>query len=249
MNPDRPLFYRTVVPLDSRRHEALRISRPLRPLDYARDANVIPALVDEFDLAMAEIPIAYLPGKNCPSAVFVTGSSPGTNIYVTDGGLWNGTYVPAYLRRYPFIIGEVSEDDSVLCIDESYDGLGEAEGDRLFSETGVQQDALTNALTLAQSYRDAAIRTEAFCAMLRDFDLLQTATLDTIKPDGAKSVVHGLLIMNEVALAALPSDKLYALHAEGYLKAIYSQIASLRAVSKLLPTVAPKARAGAKKTA
>lgn len=249
MESTKPLFYKTVVPLDTRRHESLRITSPVRPLDYAREANVIPALVDEFDLAMAEIPIAFLPGTDSPSAVFVTGSAPGTNIYVTDEGLWNGAYVPAYLRRYPFIIGDVSESESVLCIDESYEGLGEAEGDRFFSEAGEQQDTLTNALTLAQSYRDAAVRTEAFCRMLRDFDLLQTATLDTVAPDGSKSVVHGLLIINEAALAALSADKLHVLHAEGYLKAIYSQIASLRAVSKLLPDVVSKARSKSKKTA
>jgi len=249
MTSAKPLFYKTVIPLDSKRHEALRISRPIRPLDYARDANVIPALVDEFDLAMAEIPIAYLPGADCPSAVFVTGSAPGTNVYVTEDGLWNGAYVPAYLRRYPFIIGDVSDTESVLCIDESYEGLGEAEGDRFFSDKGAQQDPLTNALTLAQSYRDAAVRTETFCAMLRDLDLLQPATLDTTAPDGSTSVVHGLLIVNEDALAALPADKLYTLHEAGFLKAIYSQIASLRAVSKLLPAVASKAKAAGKKSA
>jgi len=248
MQSTQPLFYKNVTPLDSVRHKSLRISRPTRPLDYAREANVIPALVDEFDLAMVEIPIAYLPGADCPSAVFVTGSSPGNNVYVTDEGLWNGAYVPAYLRRYPFIVGDVSDSESVLCIDESYEGLGNADGERFFSEKGVQEEALTNALTLAQSYRDAAVRTDAFCAMLRDFDLLQTATLDTTAPDGSKSVVHGLLIIDEAALAALPADKLHSLHSAGFLKAIYSQIASLRAVSKLLPAEAPNARSGGKKS-
>jgi hypothetical protein len=249
MYPAKPLFYKTVVPLDSNRHEALRISRPVRPLDYAREANVIPALVDEFELAMADMPIAYLPGAEYPSAVFVTGSAPGTNVYVTEDGLWNADYVPAYLRRYPFIIGDVSETESVLCIDESYEGFGEAEGERFFSDRGDQQDPLTNALTLAQSYRDAAVRTEAFCAMLRDMDLLQPATLDTTAPDGSKSVVHGLLIVNEDALSALSADNLYKLNHAGFLKAIYSQIASLRAVSKLLPAAASKAQSGAKKSA
>jgi hypothetical protein len=248
MTSAKPLFYKTVVPLDSKRHKALRLSRPVRPLGYAREANVIPALVDEFDLAMAEIPIAYLPGTDCPSAVFVTGSAPGTNVYVTDDGLWNAAYVPAYLRRYPFIIGDVSDTESVLCIDESYEGLGDTKGDRFFSDKGMQQDPLTNALTLAQTYRDAAVRTEAFCAMLRDLDLLQPATLDTTAPDGSKSVVHGLLIVNEAALAALSADKLYRLHEAGFLKAVYSQIASLRAVSKLMPVEAPKAKSAGKKT-
>ncbi len=249
MQSATPLFYKTVVPLDSERHKSMRISRPVRPLDYAREANVIPALVDEFDLALGDIPIAFLPGADGPSAVFVTGAAPGTNVYVTKDGLWNGAYVPAYLRRYPFIIGDVNDSESVLCIDESYDGLGQKEGDRFFSEAGEQEASLTDALTLAQSYRDAAARTEAFCKMLQDFELLQTATLDTTTPDGSKSVVHGLMIIDEAALAALPADKLHTLHAAEYLKAIYTQIASLRAVNKLSPVSEPDAKSGKKKTA
>jgi len=248
MQSANPLFYKSIVPVDSQRHRSVRMFRPLRPLAYAREANLIPALVDEFDLAMADIAIAFLPGAEGPSAVFVTGAAPGTNVYVTDSGLWNGAYVPAYLRRYPFIIGDVTETNSVLCIDETYAGLGETEGERFFSDTGVQEAALSSALVLAQSYRDTAARTEVFCAMLSDFGLLQTATLDTTNPDGSKTVVHGLLIVDEMALAALPADKLHALHQAGYLRAIYAQIASLRAVSKLSSPVRVKRRSGGKAT-
>ncbi|MGY6548460.1 MAG: SapC family protein [Roseinatronobacter sp.] len=231
----KPLFYQSVVPLDFNRHKALRISRPEHPLEFARNANVIPALVDEFELAIDDLPIAFLPGAKTPSAVFVTGAAPGTNAFVSDDGLWKGQYVPAYLRRYPFIIGDVSATESILCIDEAYAGLGEDEGECLFSETGGQEAPLAQALALAQGYRDAAVKTERFCAMLQEFGLLQEATLDTTAPDGTKSVVYGLLIVDEGALAGLPSDQLHALHQQGFLKAIYTQIVSLRSVDKLNP--------------
>jgi hypothetical protein len=249
MSSTTPLFYKSVVPLDSTRHQGLRLSRPDRPLDFARTANVIPALVDEFELALADLPIAFLPGVDNPSVVFVTGAAPGTNVFISEDGLWTGTYVPAYLRRYPFIIGDVSESESILCIDEAYEGLGEDEGERLFSETGSQEETLTQALTLAQSYRDAAAKTEAFCAMLHDYGLLRPATLDTTAPDGTKSVVYGLLIVDEEALAALDGEKLQALHQAGFLKAIYTQIASLRSVEKLNPAVPEKKAAKGKKSA
>ncbi|SMH53755.1 SapC protein [Maritimibacter sp. HL-12] len=249
MSSNTPLFYRSVVPLDVNRHKALRISRPDSPLEFARTANVIPALVDEFELALAELPIAFLPGAEQPSAVFVTGAAPGTNAFISEDGLWKGAYVPAYLRRYPFIIGDVNEGESILCIDESYEGLGEEAGERLFSDTGSQEEPLAQALTLAQSYRDAAAKTETFCAMLHDYDLLQPATLDTTAPDGSKSVVYGLLIINEDALAALSGDQLQALNEAGFLKAIYTQIASLRSVEKLNPAAPVEEAAKGKKSA
>lgn len=230
-----PLFYNSVTPLDSSRHLGLRIARPERPLSFARAANLVPALVDEFELAVNDLPIAFLPGREAPSAVFVTGAAPGVNAYVTEDGLWNGGYVPAYLRRYPFIIGDVSETDSILCIDETYEGFGQEQGERFFSEAGEQEAPLVAALALAESYRDAATRTEAFCARLHEYGLLQPATINVTAPDGATSVVHGLLIIDEAALTALDAERLHALQALGFLKAIYMQIASLRAVAKLVP--------------
>ncbi len=247
MSAAKPLFYKNVVPLDVKRHANLRIGPTAQPLEYARQANVIPALVDEFELAMADLPIAFLPGADLPSAVFVTGAAPGTNAFISDDGLWTGAYIPAYLRRYPFIIGDVADGQSLLCIDDTYPGLGEQTGERFFSETGEREAPLVQALTLAQSYRDAAARTEAFCGMLRDFGLLQSATLDTTTPDGAKSVVHGILIIDQAALAALSAEQLHKLHAAGFLKAIYNQIASLRSVSKLSPPAPKKVRATGKK--
>jgi len=249
MSSATPLFYKSVVPLDINRHKALKISRPEHPLEFARSANVIPALVDEFELSLDDLPIAFLPGAKGPSAVFVTGAAPGTNAFISDDGLWKGKYVPAYLRRYPFIIGDVSETESVLCIDEAYEGLGEDEGESLFSETGGQEAPLAQGLALAQSYRDAAVKTERFCAMLHDYGLLQAATLDTTAPDGTKSVVYGLLIVDEAALAALPSDKLHALHQAGFLKAIYTQIVSLRSVDKLNAAAAGESASRARESA
>lgn len=243
-----PLFYKNVVPVDARLHENLRIGRPERPLGFAREANVIPALVDEFELAMADLPIAFLPGPELPAAVFVTGAAPGTNAYVSDDGLWSGAYIPAYLRRYPFIIGDTAGGSSVLCFDDTYPGFGEVEGERFFSEDGARAAPLEQALALAQTYRDAAVRTEAFCGLLRDFGLLQTATLDTTAPDGSKSVVHGIMIINEAALAALTAEQVHKLHQAGFLKAIYSQIASLRSVSKLSPAAPKKPRGSVKNT-
>ena len=249
MSSSQPLFYQSVVPLDTSKHASLRLSRPEKPLEFARSANLIPALVDEFEVALSELPVAFLPGVEFPSAVFVTGAAPGKNAFIGSDGLWNGAYVPAYLRRYPFIIGDMEGSDSVLCIDEKYAGLVQEGGERLFSDGGEREPALEQALGLAQSYRDAAVRTETFCRMLHDYGLLQPATLDTTAPDGTKSVVYGLMVVDENALNAISTERLKALHDAGFLKAIYNQIASLRTVDKLNPALAETDESMTKKSA
>jgi hypothetical protein len=233
----KPLFYETVVPINTKVHGKLRLGRPDQPLAYAREANIIPALADEFESAMSELPIVFIPGTTQPSAVFVTSSQPGTNAFISDEGLWNGAYVPAYLRRYPFIIGDVENGESVLCVDETYAGLSETEGAPLFDKKGKADTALNEALAISQSYRDIGAKTEAFCAKLLELNLLQSATLDTTNAEGGKSTMHGILVVNEAALGDLNAEQVFELHQAGYLKAIYNHLASLRSVSNLQPSV------------
>jgi hypothetical protein len=228
-----PLFYKRVVPLDSRAHAKWKISSPEKPLAYARSANVIPALVEEFASAATEMPIAFVPGADHPSAVFVVGLRPGTNLFVDDAGRWAGSYVPAYLRRYPFIIGDPPEGQPVLCIDAEYEGLGEENGAPLFSDEGRPTEAVTQALAFSQGYKESADRTDAACTKLKSLGLFRPVTLDARLPSGQSTVVHGLLIIDEDALNALPADKLAELHADRLLKPIFAHLTSLGALSRL----------------
>ena len=168
-----PLFYKNIVPLNTDIHKNLRLSTPAKPLDFAKEANLIPALVDEFELALDDLPIAFLPSTGAPSAVFVTGLKPGTNVFVSRDGLWDGKYAPAYLRRYPFIVGDVPDGEPILCVDDTYEGLSEKKGEPFFSKAGESEEALVRALTLSQSYKSSADRTDEFAEMLHEMELFQ----------------------------------------------------------------------------
>jgi hypothetical protein len=238
-----PLFYNKVVPLNRETHRKLKLKPLSNPLDYARGAHLIPAIVDEFSVAAAEIPIAFLPGAAVPAVVFVVGLRPGTNGFITPDGRWQGSYVPAYLRRYPFIIGDVPNAEPVLCFDESFEGFGEREGKRLFSTGGEPQPPVTEALKLANDYRAAAIRTDAFAKSLQSLGLFRSVSLDARHPDGQSTVVHGLLVVDEAALNALKDEDFLELRRNGFLKSIYAHLASLGAVSKLADKLAPSTSA------
>lgn len=228
-----PLFYRNVVPLNRDTHRQLRLKSPARPLDYARGAHLIPALLDEFATAAPEIPIAFLPGAAQPTAVFVTGLKPGSNAFVTPEGRWDAAYVPAYIRRYPFIIGNVPNADPVLCIDDRYEGFDEKEGESLFSADGEPSRRIAEALLFANNYQAAATRTDEFTRLLQDLGLFRSVSLDAKLPDGESTTVHGLLVVDETALNALADDKFLELRRAGYLKPIHAHLLSLGIVSKL----------------
>jgi len=228
-----PLFYKNAVQLDSSVHRDLKLKLPEKPLSFASEANLIPALIDEFELAIREMPIAFLAGKDNPTVVFVTGLKPGSNAFLSDEGLWDASYIPAYIRRYPFIVGNVEDGEPVLCIDESFEGLQTKEGTSFFDKDGNPEEAVTRAVTLAESYRLSSIKTDEFAKKLNELGLLEAVSLDATTGNSETISLHGLLVVSQEALSNLDDSKIAELHKSGYLKAIYAHLFSLQSVSKL----------------
>jgi len=228
-----PLFYGNIVPLGTSAHRDLRMRTPARPFGFAAEANLIPALLEEFGAAAPHMPIAFLPNADRPAAVFVTGLKPGRNLFVDADGRWTAGYVPAYVRRYPFIMGDVPAGDPILCIDSGYEGFGTAEGELLLEADGKPGALLGKALALAENYRQSAPRSEAFCAALQKLGLFRTVTLDARPPGGESTVVHGLMVVDEQAFNALDAEALRDLHAQRFLRPIFEHLVSLAAMAQL----------------
>ena len=227
-----PLFYRSITPLDSAAHRRLRIGLAARPFGFAAGAHLLPALIEEFAAAARHIPVVFAPaGKTC-TPVFLCGLEPGRNLFVDADGRWDAPYVPAYLRRYPFILGERGEADPLVCIDTAFEGLGETTGTALFEEDGSQSRALAGIVRLVADFAASARRTEALCERLTALDLLKTVTIDVQKA-GATASIHGLSIVDEDKLAALPDEDFLALRRGGLLPAVFAHLFSIGATNEL----------------
>jgi hypothetical protein len=221
------------VPLNRRTHRALRLQAGAPDYGFAREAHMIPALVEEFTAAAPSLPIAFLPGSARPSPVFLSGFSPGRYLFVAETGAWQAGYIPAYLRRYPFILGEAGDGGQVLCIDEGHAGFGANEGTPLFTDAGRPSARLAEALQLARRYLEAAGQTDRFCDMLQAFGLLRAVTLNRSPPDGPASSLHGLMTVDEAALEALPDARFLELRQAGAMPALYAHLISLQALDRL----------------
>jgi hypothetical protein len=188
-------------------------------------------VIDEFGSAMPHLPIAFLPGAKHPAAVFVVGLEPGSNLFLDDDGSWNGGYVPAYLRRFPFIVGDLPGGESLLCVDEAHPRP--QSGERLFSERGEPEPALVRVRDLAVDYKRSADRTDLFCEQLQRLELFTSVSLNAKTAGGGNSVVHGLWIVDELAFDRLKPDDIKELHELRLLKPIVQHLASLATISKL----------------
>jgi hypothetical protein len=228
-----PLFYSSIIVLDRNTNRDLRIATPEQPFAFAAGSHVIPALMAEFVLGCRDMPILFIEEAGQVSPLFMVGMRSGRNDFIDAAGRWAGQHAPAYVRRYPFIGGDVSQEQQVICLDGGFSGISESEGDRLFTEDGEPSPALQQAITFVADYAAAASATAAFTAALKELDLFQTVTIDIRTPTGASSNFHGFSAVSEERLNALPDEALLGLKRKGYLAPIYAHLISMTNFSAL----------------
>ncbi len=227
-----PIFYSSISILNREKDRALKVLDGGRSVTFSRGAHLVPALAEEFPAASRELPIVFVMSDNQPSPVFVVGVELAKNAFVTEDGKWNAQYIPAYLRRYPFIQGNIEGQTSVICVDGGYQQPEEG-GEALFTEAGENTPYLDSAIQFVENYAQAALRTEAFVNALREHDLLKEITVEVRGANAGNVVLQGFLAVNEQKLAELSDEAFLALRKSGALPAIYAHLLSLSAFSNL----------------
>ncbi len=228
-----PVLYRNISALDRNVDKALCLRVPSEPFGYAAGARAIPAIVDEFPNAAHELPILFAGGPERFISVFLLSFVQDRNAFVTSNGLWDATYIPAYIRRYPFILANAQGREHVICIDREFTGLG-LQGQHLFEKDGANSNYLNGTLQFMSDFEVAARRTGKLCDRLREWSLLRPVDIK-LRVGGAESpVAQGLFIVDEGAFSRLADEQFLALRHDGHLVAIYAHLLSLQALNNIL---------------
>ena len=232
MPENQPLFYRSIDSVDREVHASKRVRTGTDIFGFAGTSHMIPAVLDEFAAACRHLPIVFLPDNEAPTPVFLVGIRSGQSLFVDESGAWKGRYVPAFLRRYPFILGEIAQSEPVLCVDEASALLSDTDGEALFDQ-GVETGFLKQIMTLVSGYMEASRRTEAAVKMLREADLFTTVSLEFQNGSGGTNSIQGLWAVDDAKLQSLSEARLLALHSQRLLGPIYAHLLSLGAVEAL----------------
>ena len=229
------LFYDNPAPLNSKTHLNLRIKPSEDGLRFSAKTNSVLLAAVEFPQACRHFPIVF--AKTADKQVLpvaLLGFRDQENLFVDAGGRWIGEYVPAYIRRYPFVLarGEASQELTV-CIDESYPGFGADEGQALFNAKGEPTDHLNVVLAFLKDYQTQIGRTEVFLRNLLDLDLLVDVSASVNLPGGERYSLTGFTMVDEGKLQALSDEKVMRLFRSGELAWVYSHLLSLANFSRL----------------
>ena len=231
-----PLFYKRVVPLSKQQHKNLYVE-PVPGYAFARETNSVYIAAIEFVPVAREYPIVFATtgeeGVVLPVALL--GIRNNQNLFVAADGSWKAKYIPAYVRRYPFILATDSAGRFTVCIDEAYPGFNTVrEGERLLAENGDEGPLLKRSVEFLKDYQQHVTRTTAFCKLLVDFKLLEPVQANIALKGGEKFALTGLNCVNRSRLKALADADLAALARQDYLELIYLHLQSLANMDGLL---------------
>lgn len=224
-----PLFYQALEPLSSNVHGALRL-RPLERAPHLAQTHAVPLTVEEFPVAGRFFPIVFSSDESS-TPLALMGLNANVNTFVEDDGSIIGEwYVPAYVRRYPFILAKLRPegDELSLCFDPTSPAIGVFdEGDALFD--GAEPSAATKAvLGFCEQFEQAVQRTSLFVRELNDLGLLIEGEL-TVRPDdnSAPSTYRGFRMIDENKLRDLRGDQMRKLMQSGAMQLIIAHLLSL----------------------
>ena len=225
-----PLFYSTIEPLNATQHGKMKI-RQVEKSPTIANTHAIPITVDEFSLAQRDYPIVFSVGDN-PIPIALMGLNENVNVFLDDEGrpLEKHVYIPAYIRRYPFMLARLrpDSDELSLCFDATANAVGDfEEGQPLFD--GDQPSEATKAiLQFCEQFEAAGQRTGAFMEELNKMDMLMDGEV-AIQPEGFEQpfVYRGFRMVDEEKLRNLRGDELRKLGQNGILPLIYAHLFSL----------------------
>lgn len=223
------LYYEEAAPVSSEHHRDWSLE-PSNDFSFASASNAVPLVAGEFGVALDEYAIVFLESGDSVQPVAILGVKPEENLFVkTDGG-WDARYIPAFVRRYPFVFSKHSDGEHLtLCIDEKFAGWNqEGRGERLFDDQGERTPYLERVLGFAQDYQRQLELTHTFGKQLRELDLLQDVSARFDLPDGGKGSLGGFKAVERDRLKALPGETLSKLAKSEALELIYAHLLSLK---------------------
>jgi hypothetical protein len=228
-----PLFYQQPQPLSPRMHAHWR----LRSGDhrFATGTNAVPVMLSEFAAAMRHYPLVFAGDVAAPVAVL---GLEGRNLFVEDGGWVPDVYVPAYVRRYPFLSMAIeSPENFVLAIDGASDRFltdeGDDEGAALF-EAEAPSAFTRQMLGFCEAFRNDQAATLAWAAAMKAAGVLDSRHAAVTLPKGRQLTFGGFQVVDAGKLAALEDSVILEWHRKGWLAWTYLHLASLDRFSDLL---------------
>lgn len=230
------MFYEKPVALNRDRHHQLKLAVTPNHFAFAAKTNAVPIASTEFFEAARDYPIVFVGQEGGPfNVAALVGLRSNENLMVDAEGRWaEGCYIPAFARRYPFVLAKGEKDDTLtVCIDEVYAGLSNELGEALFEEGGAESPYLKRVLEFLSLFHKEIQRTTQFATRLKELGLL-TQKVINVERNGQNQTLQGLWVVDETKLRGIDDARVVELFRQGYLAWIEAHLVSLGSLTRLV---------------
>jgi hypothetical protein len=226
------LIYKSAVPVNRSVHHDCYVEVGA-DYSFTADINSVPLMAIEFASAASEYAIVFGGPETDLTPAAILGVRGNENLFLGAGGSWHARYIPAFVRRYPFVFSH-AEGKFVLYVDEDFSGFNRlGRGQRLFNDDGTPTAYIDRILKFLQDYQTHFLATKRFCEHIRELGLLEPMTAH-VKPEiGVPLSLGGFRVVNRDKLKALPDDTIARLAKSDELELIYAHLHSLRNFDRL----------------
>ncbi|MEM9811012.1 MAG: SapC family protein [Pseudomonadota bacterium] len=220
-------------------HGSLGITRPDRPFAFCETIRAVPLTLSEITTAMRDFPVIFSNEDN-PVPLAVLGLIDDVNLFVDDEGEWDqNTYVPGYIRRYPFALAterQATDDQNArmaVILDADYKGIV-SDSNMPFFSNGEPSDAMQQAMNFCETYERDRVQTTRFGEALKPFSLLSQQFAQYTPENGEPTAFARYVGVEEAKLNELPDEKFLELRKSGILPILYAHLMSMANWRKIL---------------
>lgn len=229
-------FYQKPAALNRDTHRLLKLDASQGTFLFAAKTNSMLLATTELIDAAASYPVVFVGNEGGPyTMAAMVGLNNEENLFVNDAGVWDaGSYVPAFVRRYPFVLsgGDAADPDLTVCIDEAFPGFNAVTGVPLFDADGKESALLQGAIDFLRHFHAEVLATNAFAERLSALGLLVPRSLE-IERNGKKLVVDGVVMIDADKLAALDDATVLAMVRNGDMALAHAHLLSLKQIPHL----------------
>ena len=222
-------MFKSQIPLTFAQHRDLRVFES-NDYSHAKAETLAPLVFDEMADIAREYPIIFPDNKSDMPAALL-GLEPGKNAYVADDGRWLATYIPAHIRRYPFMFGATPQEEGsdkrfLVLFDPDAPHLKNPSGHPVFTPDGQLTPHMQRRMQLLEHVQKKIAKTRAMVVAIAESGILMDRSLVLRKPDGSGHQIKGLRVVDEKKLNQLPEADFNALRQSGALPLIYAHLLS-----------------------
>ncbi len=213
--------------LDKNRQRYFKYT-PIKTFDFAKSMDFIPITFSEAKELCCHFPIVITENSGIAVLAILAKGVGGRGVTaIKENGSFAGKYIPAFLRRYPFVWVKEAENDTLHLAYESESGCFDAPtGERIFDDEGNPAKILEQIVELMSGIEKEMTITQNILHTLKEREIIQPVNFVAGEGDEAKKVSYFSAI-NREKLIEQDDDFLLTTLKNGWMEMIELHLLSL----------------------